>query len=100
MADNENVNINLMMNCSPDTMVPKKVNLFALRETEDGVVMDCAYNTKIVEKDQAGNNISKVYIGARLLVSAADLESLASTINRHLAKTGYHEKDWKDMNQQ
>ena len=60
----------------------------------DGVVVDCAYNTKVVEKDSAGNNISKVYIGARLLVTAADLENLAQTINRHLSKTGYHEKDW------
>lgn len=96
MANNENININLVMNGSPDTMVPKKVNMFALRETEDGVVVDCAYNTKIVEKDAQGNNITKVYIGSRLLVSAADLQNLSETITRHLTKTGYLEKSFGD----
>ena len=81
-------NININVQGAASDMVPKKVNLFAIQTNETGVMVDCLYNTKQVDK----NGNCPAYLSSRFLVDPADLKSLADSIYQHLRKTGYIEQ--------
>ena len=81
-------NININIQGAASDMVPKKVNLFTLHTNEYGVMLDCVYNTKQVDK----NNNCPAFISSRFLVDPGDLKSLADSIYEHLRKTGYLEQ--------
>ena len=81
-------NINLNVQGAPADMVPKKVNLFAIQTNDNGVMLDCLFNSKQVDK----NNNCPAFLAARFIVDPADLKSLADSIYEHLRKTGYIEQ--------
>lgn len=80
-------NININVQGAAADMVPKKVNFFALQTNEIGVMLDCLFNSKQVDK----NGNCPAYLAGRYLVDPADLKSLADSIYEHLRKTGYLE---------
>ena len=79
--------INFVVNGSPSEMVPKKVNLFMIQTTDNGILLDCLFNTRQV--DEKGN--CPVFVADRFSIDPADLKSLADSITEHLTKTGYFE---------
>ena len=79
--------INFVVNGTPSNMVPKKVNLFMIQTTDNGIFLDCLFNTKQI--DDKGN--CPVFVADRFAVDPADLKSLADSITEHLTKTGYFE---------
>ena len=63
------------------------MNLFALHTNDNGVMLDCLFNSKQVDK----NGNCPAYLASRFVVDPADLKALADSIYEHLRKTGYIE---------
>ena len=89
--NNQNVTVGLDLIGDSNTNVPKKVNMFTLQNTPDGIIMSAAYNTKQIEKYPDGTLHSRAYIAQQFLCSPQDLDALAKIIKKHLTESGYYE---------